>query len=322
MSVVLVSNSLLLEEHITRIVSARDNLKEGLYHFIYSIRDAYQQLPHNSFQNILCEKLDMKKSQLSKWVSISASNFINENLHKLPPSFSSLYTITLIEKKYSKKYPVNYFDRLNALVKNKEITNKTDRGELEFILKRVTQLIRIDEQNKRHNSLLSLTGGKLAENISTKTIDEYIKDKTKFNSFVVIPTDEQISRWSNVGLFPSDIAEEFPLQDLRSVSVKETLTCVIKVRMKKIDTGIKLLNSWGFSYRDVLVPPLTNSYCSILDEEFVIVRGERGVGKKLSKPSCFSFNTEDLLDFVEQNYSTPSLLVFDKTIRNDWSCLS
>ena len=185
MSITLVSNrnSLSLEEHISRIVSARKTLKEGLYQFIFAIRDAYQQLPQNSFQNKLCKKLDIRKSELSRWISISASEFINDNIKKLPPSFSSLYTITLIEKKYAKKYPINYFERLNALIKDKEITSQTNRSELEQILKRVVQLIRVDEQNKRHNSLLSLTGGSLAKDISSKTIDEYLKEKIKFNSF-------------------------------------------------------------------------------------------------------------------------------------------
>ena len=42
------------------------------------------------------------------------------------------------------------------------------------------------------------------------------------------------------GYFASDISEEFPLHELRAPSMSETLCCLIKVRMKDIETGIKL----------------------------------------------------------------------------------
>lgn len=322
MSLTLLSNQnhLTIEEHILKILEARTKMDDGFYSFIESIRDAYEQLPTKSFQNELGERLNMKRSVLSKWVSISRSSFIEKHIRKLPPSLSTLYTITLIEKKYEQMYSTNFTHHMNQLVTDELITITTDRNECELILKRITQDIRLRTQLIRHDNLLSLSGGTLAPGASRKTLTELIEDKLRFRSFVVIPTDEQISLWGDNGYFQMDIANDFPLHDLRTPSIIETISCLIKVRMNKIDVGIKLLSTWGFSYRNSIVPPLTNSYCSLLDDEYVIVRGERGQEKKLSNSTCFTLDTEDLLDFVEDNYEGPNLLVFADTMRKDWSC--
>ena len=323
MSLRLVSNHLSIQEHINRVLSAKEKMRDGLYEFVNAIKDAYEQLEKNAFQNDLCSKLDMRKTELSKWISISKSEFITSNIQKLPSSFTSLYTITLIEKKYKIKFgEAAHYTKLKNLIKHNEISKYSERSDLELILKRITQEIRLDEQIKREQSLLSLSGGQLTKLISSKTIEEYLDDKSRFRSFVVIPSEKQIARWSDIGLLQNDIAEEFPLQDLRSPSVNERLSCLIKIQMNHIDTGIKLLNSWGFSYRDTIVPPITTHYCSILNNEFVVVRGERGTVKKLEQSTCFSLDTEDLLDFADTNYSGPNLLVFEKTLRKDWSCLT
>jgi len=322
MSLTLVSNRnhLTIEEHITNIIDARENMKEGLYEFIQSIRNANEQLPIKSFQNELGLRLNMKKSVLSKWISIAQSKFIEKHLRKLPPSFSSLYTITLIEKKYIQMYPLNPQHYMCHLIYSRKLSSNSDRHECEVHLKRITQQIAREKQLIRHDDILSLSGGTLASTKTKKSIFEYLDGNKRFRSFVVIPSDEQISLWSDDGYLQMDIANDFPLHELRTPSITENVSCLIKVKMKRIDTGIKLLSSWGFSYRNVIVPPLTNAYCTILDEEYVMVRGERGQEKKLTNPSCFTLDTEDILDFSEQNYNGPNLLVFGDTLREDWSC--
>ena len=92
--------------------------------------------------------------------------------------------------------------------------------------------------------------------------------------------------------------------------------------MRDIETGIKLINAWGFSYRDTIVPPTSNDSCTVLVDEYVLLRGERGQGKRITTNACGSFDTDDILEFAEQNSAEPNLLVFDTTSRSDWSCLS
>jgi len=102
----------------------------------------------------------------------------------------------------------------------------------------------------------------------------------------------------------------------------ETLNCLIKVKMRNIETGIKLINTWGIPYRDTGVPPSTIDSYTVLVNEHVLLAGERSQGKLITTKFCLSFDTNDILEFVKQNSTKPSLLVFDSTQRPDFSSLS
>jgi hypothetical protein len=211
---------------------------------------------------------------------------------------------------------------MDHLIKNGQITPHSERNDLEVILQKITQRIRRDDQVRRQEAIMSLSGGRFSPDRPAETLDEYLEDKTRFRSFVVIPPDLLMRKWSDNGYFSSDIADEFPLHDLRAPSMAETLSCLIKVKMRDIETGIKLINAWGLAYRDTVVPPSANDRCTVLVDEYVLLRGERGQGNLITTKACLSFDTDDILEFAEQNSAKPSLLVFDSTSRPDWSSLS
>jgi len=211
---------------------------------------------------------------------------------------------------------------MDHLIKNGQITPHSERNDLEVILQKITQRIRRDDQVRRQEAIMSLSGGRFSPDRPAETLDEYLEDKTRFRSFVVIPPDLLMRKWSDNGYFSSDIADEFPLHDLRAPSMAETLSCLIKVKMKDVETGIKLINAWGFSYRDTVVPPTSNDSCTVLADEYVLLRGERGQGKRITTKACLSFETDDILEFAEQNSVGPNLLVFQSTDRPDWSSLT
>ena len=315
-------NHLTLDEHVKRLLDARAKIREGLWEFIDALKDARDQLSQNTFQNELGNRLEMKKSSLSRWLAIASSDYLMSKRDQLPAAFYSLYVFTLIEKKYHQYYGQKCFPIMDRLIKNGQITPHSERNDLELILQEITQRIRRDDQLRRQDAILSLSGGRFAPDRPAETLDEYLADKTRFRSFVVISPETQMRKWSDNGYFASDIADEFPLHDLRAPSMAETLSCFIKVKMKDMETGIKLINAWGFAYRDTVVPPSSNDRCTVLVDEYVLLRGERGQGKRITTKVCLSFDTDDILEFAEQNSVGPNLLVFDKTGRTDWSCLS
>jgi hypothetical protein len=315
-------NHLTLDEHVKRLLTAQTKMREGLWEFIDALKEAQDQLPPNTFQNELGIRLGMKKSVLSKWIAISDSIYLLSKRDQLPPRFSSLYILTLIEKKYLHQYGDQCSKILDRLIENDQITPQTERSGLEEILQEITQRIRKDDQSKRQEAILSLSGGNLSSGQLNQTLEDHIQNKSRFRSFVVIPPKILMQKWSDGGYFSSDIADEFPLHELRAPSMAETLSCLIRVKMKDIETGIKLINAWGFSYRDVVVPPTSSDHCAILNDVDVLVRGERGQSKRLMNNVCLSFEVNDILEFVEQNCGGPNLLVFHPTDRKDWSCLS
>ena len=295
------ANYLSLDEHIENIILARDKMNESLYEFIDAIRMASEQLPPKTFQNELCSKLSMNKSVLSKWISISNSEFIKLNLSNLPTCFSSLYTITLIEKKFQERYKSSPNEEIQYLIKSGRITKQSERIELEEILRRISQDIRLSEAIKRSRKILSLSGNSYNSISTVKNIKTYLKENKKFGSFVIIPSERQIKSWSDNGLFPSEISNEIPLHELRIPSISQTLCCFIKVKLKKIETGIKLLNAWGFTFRDILVPCINKAKYNILNNENILIRGERGVPRKLRRFECQSLETDDILELIEEN---------------------
>ena len=313
-------NHLSLDEHIERLESARGKVREGFNEFLNALSDAYDQLPENTFQNELCSRLNMKKSMLSRWVSIVRSNRIMENRANLPSSMFSLYTFTLIEKKYNEWYGNKSELMLSKLFQEGRINASSGRSDIESVLEDINDLIRDDDQTRRQNAILSLSGATLAPNPVCKTLEDHLSDNVRFRCFVIMPSDSQINRWSNEGLFANDIAEDFPLHDLRAPSMKQSVSCLIKIKMKDIDTGIKLLSAWGFSYRDVAVPPIEKT-CTIIDDSYVLLRGERGKRKCISTKTLPSFETDDILRFAERISGSPNLLVFKTSKRSQWSSL-
>jgi hypothetical protein len=312
--------NLTLDEHIKKLEDARKKIKEGFNEWLIALREAYVQLPEGTFQNELGVRLGMRKSILSKWIQIISSNYLMNNRNDLPSTMSGLYTFTLIEKKYKEWYGDNHHSMLNQLFKKNYINPNTEHLTLENILQDIKNLIRENDQDKRENAILSLSNSKLANNSQCKSLDEHLKDNVRFRSFVVIPSEKQISRWSDDGYFAHDISEEFPLHDLRTPSMKLSVSCLIKIRMRNIDTGLKLLNAWGFSYRDIAVPPTEKKY-TILDNSYVLLRGERGQRKNIPLKVFKSFETNDILDFAEKLSASPNILVFENSNRKGWSSI-
>ena len=315
-------NQLTFDQHVQKLLVARTKMRDGLWEFIDALKEAYDQLPPKTFQNELGIRLEMRKSTLSRWISIASSDYLVSKRDKLPAGFYNLYVLTLIEKRYLQHYGEKGFVILDRLIKSGQVTPHSERSDLEIILQKITQRLRRDEQVKRQDAILSLSGGKFAPDRPAESLEEYLEDKTRFRSFVVIPPEVLMRKWSDNGYFASDIAEEFPLHDLRAPSMAETLSCLIKVRMRDIETGIKLINAWGFAYRDAIVPPTSNDRCTVLVDEYVLLRGERGQGKRITTKACRSLEIDDILEFAEQNSVKPNLLVFNTTGRTDWSCLS
>ena len=313
-------NHLSLDEHVARLETARNKMREGFNEFLNALADAYDQLPENTFQNELGIRLGMKKSVLSKWISIVKSDYLMTNRTQLPSVMSSLYTFTLIEKQYEEWYGKKSQLMLGQLFDDGHINGTSERSDLETILSDINETIREDDQLRRQNAILSLSDARLAPNPRCKSLEKHIADNVRFRCFVITPSDKQISRWSNEGYFPNDIAEEFPLHDLRAPSMRQPVSCLIKIKMRDIETGIKLLNAWGFAYRDIGVPPVEKS-CTIIDDSYVLLRGERGKRKRIATKSFASLEIDDILGFAERISGDPNLLVFQTSDREGWSSL-
>jgi hypothetical protein len=95
---------------------------------------------------------------------------------------------------------------------------------------------------------------------------------------------------------------------------------LIRVPMKKINVGLKVMKSFGFTYRDTFVPQDDVSGLRNVKDEIVIIRGERGTNKSELGTTIKSSKITDVLEYCEDNFREPMLVVFDDVDRSNWVC--
>ena len=202
-------------------------------------------------------------------------------------------------------------------------SQQTNIGDL---LKVIDDRIKRKKKKEREDRILKLDDSSTTiddDNLSNiPTLKELIESKTKFKTFVIDLPKELISKWGNDSVTEIDIMEEYPLYELRSPSTTEPINCLIKVPINKLDVGIKVLNSFGFTYRDNFVHPHSSSKLQRYTIEEVIIRGERGFSGSPPREFINTSKTNDLVDWVSSNLPSPYCLVFDETDKDDWVCIT
>ena len=316
---VLPPNTLSLDEHVEKITTARDKVRAGTFEFAIAIADACDQLDYDT-QSTLADRLGMDQPAVSKWREIGSHPLIMGMQDNLPPTFGSLYDLTRLEKKYLSHYGVKKGATRFAEVFSKDkITGNSQRKDVINLLDDVDRRIKNKKTKQNQAAILSLGGQQLANpttNKKSQSIDQLLKSKLTFKSFLIIPDTEQIRDWGAMD-FEDDISQDFPLLDLRHTSHLDALQCLIKVPVKDIPTGLKCLEAFGFEYRDMLLPSQKNAEYEIRKNEDVLIRGERGRGK-VTNMQIKGDTLDAILDYIEDIGSSPYLVVGERTDRKDW----
>jgi len=322
MNEIIPPNQLSLEEHIKRIRDCLERTRQSIFDTVISIKECREQLGEEVFQKDVSEMLGMSPSTLNRWISIGNSDFILDHQRNLPHTFSSLYNITQLEKKYLEYYPKDGYQRLEKLIDKGDITLTSQQSDIGDILKKIEDKIKLRTKKQREKKILGLSDGLTEVETKTTSIDELISENKKFRSFVINLPKELIQRWGDDGISELDVMSEFPLHDLRTPSISEVVSCLLVIPMNKIDVGIKVLNSFGFTYRDTFIPTQTSSNLQRFTNEKVIVRGERGFSGNPPSNEISSSKTKDVVSWVGNHLPSPFCLVFDETDEDGWVCLT
>jgi hypothetical protein len=260
---------------------------------------------------------------LSRWKNIGESTFLTNNQSSLPETFSTLYDLTQLEKKYVDEYGENDGQkRLQKLIDQGKVSLKSKQTDIKELLSIIDKKTKAKKKKQRENNILGLVNKSISTTTSKETLDELLMKGSVFKSFVIIPPDELLSRWGNEGYSDEDIYQEFPIAELRSPSVNDVIQCLILVPGKKINTGLKILSGFGFNYRDMFIPTQMDDGLKLIKSEKVILRGERGSGGNIKNSLIDSYSINDILKFSESIGSTPSILVFEDTDQKGWTCVT
>ena len=112
MNEIIPPNQLSLDEHIDRIRSCLEKTRQSIFETVISIKECKEQLGEEVFQKDVSMRLGMSPSTLNRWLSIGNSEFILKHQNNLPHTFTSLYYITQLEKRYLEYYPKDSYQRL------------------------------------------------------------------------------------------------------------------------------------------------------------------------------------------------------------------
>ena len=313
-------NTLTLDEHIEKILEAKNRLKLSVLEMALTINDAISQLDgdKNKIQEQISERIGVTQGTLSKWISIGSNESLVRFKDNLPGSFSTLYQLTVLDKQYQTYYGKDKGVDRFVDVLEKKITPDIEKTYVDDVLKHHRDTIKKIKTKETQGKIENAFGKPKALKGNVFKLEELIESKKYFSTMIIIPTPEQLSRWRNLEL-DDYIYEEYPLAEIRKTSHSGTLQCIFKTSMKDIETALKCLYAFGFVYRDTLIPEQKHSGFKTIEDNVVFVRGVRGFSKK-SDITISSDSIDDILEYGEEIGTTPFLLVGETTDRKDWIC--
>ena len=302
-----IPNIMSIDDHVIKINLAKNKVKNSIFEMAEAITNALNQLENSKVE--LAQKLGMSRGTLSKWHSIGSNNNIMEIRELAPPSFDSLYQLSVLDNQYHKYYgKENGGRKFVKLFKNKIITPLSQRNDIYKII-------------KLHKKKLNL------KNIEIKVLDHLkfnseiklgilIKSKLHFNTIIISPSDNQINKWKNLSSI-EDINFDYPIRSLKGINKNIFQQCLMKVKAKYIDISVNCLNSWGYNYDKIMVPKQPRSGLVDLSSEFVVLSGSKGLSKN-NRLTIKSNKSADLIDYAEKTGNEPFLFIGEVINEKNW----
>ena len=302
-----IQNIMSIDYHVIKINLAKNKVKNSIFEMAEAITNALNQLENSKVE--LAQKLGMSRGTLSKWHSIGSNNNIMEIRELVPPSFDSLYQLSVLDNHYHKYYgKENGGRKFVKLFKNKIITPLSQRNDIYKIIK-----LHKKKLNLKNIEIKVLDHAKFNSEIKLGIL---IKSKLHFNTIIISPSDNQINKWKNLSSI-EDINFDYPIRSLKGINKNIFQQCLMKVKAKYIDIAINCLNSWGYNYDKIMVPKQPRSGLVDLSSEFVVLAGSKGLSKK-NRLTIKSNKSADLIDYAEKTGNEPFLFIGEVINDKNW----
>ena len=302
-----IPNIMSLDDHVTKIKLAKNKVKNSIFEMADAITNALNQLENRQAE--LAQKLGMSNGTLSKWHSIGSNNNIMEIRELAPPSFDSLYQLSVLDNQYYKYYGKEKGgEKFVKLFKNKVVTPLSQRNDINKIIKLHKQKLNPQKvetkvlNNQNFNSEIKLS--------------ILVKSKLHFNTIIIIPSESQIDKWKNFSS-KEDINFDYPIRSLENADKNIFQQCLIKVKAKHIDTSINCLYSWGYKYTRIMAPKQPKSGLVDLSSKFVLVVGSKGISKNHGS-TIKSDKSTDLINYAKKTGNKPFLFIGEVVNEKNW----
>ena len=308
-----VSNMMSIEDHVDKINEAKNKVQNGIFEMAEAITEAVNQL--DGRQAELSEKLGMSKGTVSKWVSIGSNRLLMKMKDKAPLSFNSLYQLSSLDNQYNKIYGQKVAEKkFLELFENEKITPLSQRNDIDKIIRSQKKIITTTTKDNKENILTHPEGQAKTLVNSEMKLHVLIKSNLFFNTIIVVPSSNQLEKWKYIR---NDINEDYPLRNLENPDKNILQQCIIKVKARDIDVAMSCLNNWGYNYSNILIPNQKKNALVSIDNEYVVIRGERGRPKEINSV-IKSNNSVDLINYAEDIGAEPFLFVGEIIKAKNW----
>ena len=311
-----ITSELEIESYVKTINDQLSKLKKSIFSLSVSISDCCNNIQDNDTQKEISKRLGVSHSYFSKLKSIGSCELIRQNHERLPPTINGLYNFTNLFNTYRDNFGLDEGTKKCLDLIGTEIT-PTSRS------KDIYQLVvdlKKDLSRKKRTKQKSFDTI-LDDKTETTTLDDLIENQNRFNSFLICLNGETLKKYKDY--LTSDIQEDFPLCELRDVTVTgKSVNCLMKLPINKLDIGIQILKGFGFNYRNTFIPHQPTKGFQHIGSDTIIVHGQRGSSKShVDLNNIKSSEVEDLMSYSDQVFDGPHLNVFDDTIKEGWKCI-
>ena len=313
-----IRTTLSFNQYVDEIIDARNHIQSVILKYASQIKECLDVYPDRQID--LAEQLNISPPMLSKWKSIGNNERLLELQDQTPNTFRVLYDLTRLENEYIKFYGEKRGStEYNKLLGSGKITVETEVKDVTKLFSDLKKKIDAKKESIKEKNILSLTDATTNTPVPKQpSLQDFIDRDKKFKTIVILPSEKQIARWRKLEL-SGYIAEEFPVSELRYPTPVDVGLCLIRIKMKDLKTGLKLLDACGYEYRDIFVPKQSVPMLVRMSEEEIILRGERDKGKT-PDVAFSSTSTEDILSIAEAIGKKPYLLISTEgTDRDKWS---
>ena len=313
-----------LDGHVARIQSALGRTREAFFDLVLAIKDAADQLDIDVFQKDLARRLSMPPSTLSKFLMIAECAPLLKRQRSLPPALTTLYDLARLHGILTKVYgDSDGRKRFEGLLTSKRIGPATEAREIAPLIQEAKQRASHAASKKRERAILTLGSDSIAVTAkSIKTLKQLLASRVVFRTILMTPSRKLLHGWSDDGFFVSQIAESYPIADLRAPSQAETVQGFVYAPSDMIDAGLKLLSASGFKFRDFFVPHQPIEGFVRFGGEMVLLRGERGQPLSFSASKPTREALDGALDVAASLGQEPRLLAFADDVVEGWTCVS
>jgi hypothetical protein len=308
-------------EHVARIEAALDRAREALFKVIVAVKEARDDLGEETFNKELAHKLSISPAVLSKYLKIAENPFLLKRQESLPPTVNTLYELAqahaeLVKVRGAHQGETEFKELLDS------VNKKTESAEILEYLKKIRKEASSAAKKQREEKVLAVSGASPAADAAPSNVTslaDLVKAKEVFKTIYIDPPDSVIKLASDIGVFVEELAERYPIAELRAPSQGETVQGFVHCKASEIQAGLKLLNAAGFTFRDVFSPSSGVKGFDLLRGDKLLLRGERGAPTHPMLTSQVDATDAGAVKIAQELGGSPRLYVFGSEPVEGWT---